>query len=199
MNHRNLLLFLVALLIPAASFADEAGAAKTLQPVTSFDSIQNETERSKALFVEMSKVILHPRCVNCHPSGDQPHRGESGELHEPPVWRGAHGEGVVAMQCSTCHTSHNFDPAGVPGAPHWSLAPLDSAWEGQTVGYVCRQIQDKERNGGMDHQDLIHHMTEDPLVGWSWTPGGDREPVPGTQEQFGELVKAWIATGAACP
>ena len=30
-------------------------------------------------------------------------------------------------------------------------------------------------------------------------PGGTREPAPGTQEQFGALIAAWIETGAACP
>jgi hypothetical protein len=30
-------------------------------------------------------------------------------------------------------------------------------------------------------------------------PGAGRRPVPGTQEQFGAIVQAWIDTGAACP
>ena len=27
----------------------------------------------------------------------------------------------------------------------------------------------------------------------------DREPAPGTQEQFGAIVAAWVNTGAECP
>jgi hypothetical protein len=42
-------------------------------------------------------------------------------------------------------------------------------------------------------------MAYDALVGWGWHPGGTRTPAPGTQKQFGELVAAWIQTGAACP
>ncbi|MEY8837886.1 Isoquinoline 1-oxidoreductase subunit, partial [Cribrihabitans sp. XS_ASV171] len=29
--------------------------------------------------------------------------------------------------------------------------------------------------------------------------GTGREPAPGSQEVFGELTRAWIDTGAACP
>jgi len=28
---------------------------------------------------------------------------------------------------------------------------------------------------------------------------GARTPAPGTQAQFGALIDAWVATGAACP
>jgi hypothetical protein len=46
---------------------------------------------------------------------------------------------------------------------------------------------------------MHEHMAHDSLVGWGWAPGGQREPAPGTQAQFGALIKAWIDTGAACP
>ncbi|CAM4524057.1 hypothetical protein MYXA107069_27225 [Myxococcus xanthus] len=46
---------------------------------------------------------------------------------------------------------------------------------------------------------MRHHMAEDVLVGWGWDPGPGLEPVPGTQRALGELIRAWIDTGAACP
>jgi len=36
-------------------------------------------------------------------------------------------------------------------------------------------------------------------VGWGWTPGHGRTPAPGTQKEFGDLIRAWIDNGAACP
>jgi hypothetical protein len=42
-------------------------------------------------------------------------------------------------------------------------------------------------------------MGTDTLVGWAWHPGAGRTPAPGTQAQFGALIDAWIASGAACP
>jgi hypothetical protein len=46
---------------------------------------------------------------------------------------------------------------------------------------------------------LHEHMAEDSLVGWGWHPDAGRQPVPGTQEIFGELIAAWIDSGAQCP
>jgi len=36
-------------------------------------------------------------------------------------------------------------------------------------------------------------------VGWAWHPGEERSPAPGTQAQFGALIRAWISSGAHCP
>ena len=73
------------------------------------------------------------------------------------------------------------------------------AWQGRSLGEICEQIKDTDRNGGKTLAELIEHMAEDDLVGWGWNPGEGREPVPGTQEAFGDLYKAWAATGAHCP
>ena len=177
--------------------ASEVG--ESLRPVTTFESIADETERSAALFVEAGKVLLHPRCVNCHPSGDAPLQGEDGGAHQPPVRRGRVGMGVVGMRCTTCHLKENYDPGRVPGDPHWRLAPRKMAWEGLDLGEICAQVKDPERNGGRDLEAIAAHMSEDSLVGWAWAPGAGRQPAPGSQEAFGELIRAWADTGAACP
>ena len=46
---------------------------------------------------------------------------------------------------------------------------------------------------------LTDHFAKDDLVAWAWNPGAGRAPAPGTQQQLGELIKAWIDTGAQCP
>ena len=73
------------------------------------------------------------------------------------------------------------------------------AWQGKSLAQICEQIKDPKRNGGKTLAQIHEHMAHDSLVGWGWKPGGNREPAPGTQEQFGELIEAWIATGASCP
>jgi hypothetical protein len=73
------------------------------------------------------------------------------------------------------------------------------AWEGKTLGQICAQIKDRKRNGGKTLEQLIEHNSHDTLVGWGWNPGPGRTPVPGTQAQFGELTRAWVASGAKCP
>ena len=178
-----------------------------LRPVSAFASTGDATKRSVALFEEAGKVIQHPRCVNCHPAGDRPSQGMTGQPHEPWVRRGADGFGAVGMRCGTCHQGANFDPGpgpgataiSVPGHPKWHVAPIEMAWQGKTLGEICRQIKDPGRNGGHTLDQIVTHMSDDSLVGWAWSPGTGREPAPGTQASFGALVRAWAESGAACP
>ena len=152
-----------------------------------------------ALFGEAGRVLLHPRCVNCHPRGDSPHQGMELALHDPPVVRGPDDRGVVGMECVGCHQDRNQPLTRVPGAPKWQLAPRKMAWVGRTPGQLCRQLKDPASNGGKTLAEIADHSAHDPLVGWGWSPGADREPAPGNQRQFGELIAAWIDTGAECP
>jgi len=175
------------------------GAEEGLRPASSFASVQDEAARSVALFEEAGKVLLHPRCVNCHPAGDRPLQTDDMRPHQPPVVRGEANIGAPGMMCGTCHHDANYDPAGVPGHPQWHLAPIEMAWEGKSLGQICAQIKDPDRNGGKDMAALVHHMAEDTLVGWGWNPGKGRTPAPGTQAEFGALIKAWVDTGAHCP
>ena len=88
---------------------------------------------------------------------------------------------------------------GVPGAHQWILAPRKMAWQGFTLGQLCEQVKDPERNGGRTLEEIVEHMSEDDLVGWGWTPGTGRAPAPGSQRVFGELIAAWVESGASCP
>jgi hypothetical protein len=165
----------------------------------SFDSTSDTSARSAAIFVELGKVLTHPRCANCHPAGDRPRQGDESRLHQPPVARGADGHGLAAMRCSICHQQGNFEPTRTPGHPEWHLAPREMAWEGKTLAEICAQIKDPARNGGRKVEDLIQHIGTDTLVGWAWAPGFGRQPAPGTQKEAGALVEAWVKTGAVCP
>ncbi len=195
--------FILLMVGITSSFSVAAPAARpplptTLKNVEDFSTIRNGKARSVALFQEVGKVLTHPRCANCHPATERPTQTDAMRPHIPLVVRGD-GMGAAGLHCVTCHHSANFEPAGVPGNPKWSLAPAEMAWQGKTLGQICRQIKDKVRNGGRDMAALEEHMAHDELVGWGWNPGGKRTPVPGTQEQFGQLFKAWVDSGAQCP
>lgn len=174
-------------------------SAATLRPVSDFDSIPDQGERSKALFSEIGKVLLHPRCLNCHPAGDVPTQGDAMTPHQPHVVRGDGNVGAPGLYCNTCHHDANYDVAGVPGDPAWALAPIEMAWQGKTLGQICEQLKDPERNGGKSPEEMAHHMEADHLVGWGWHPGKGRSPAPGSQAEFGALFRAWQATGSVCP
>ncbi len=159
--------------------------------------------RSVALFVELGKVIQHPRCLNCHPRADRPLQGEAGAPHLPPVVRGATGHGAAGLECATCHSDANVAFANgegsIPGAPDWHLAPASMAWEGKSLGDICRQIRDPARNGGKSLAALVDHNSHDALIAWGWAPGKGRAAVPGSQAAFGALTRAWVESGAHCP
>jgi hypothetical protein len=149
------------------------------------------------------KVIESPRCLNCHPKGDMPLQGDAMQPHMPPVARGVADFGAPGMYCTTCHGSENVAYAtgegSVPGHSPWQLAPVEMAWVGKTAPEICAQLKDPARNGDRDLAEIHEHMAEDGLVGWGWNPGEGRTPAPGTQEVLGDLVQAWIDTGAMCP
>jgi cytochrome c5 len=184
---------------PAPAVALREVPRTELRAVTDFAVISDRAQRSRALFAEASRVLLHPRCVNCHPAGDVPHQGMQLALHDPPVVRGPKNEGVVGMACTTCHQDRNQPLTRVPGAPNWHLAPLEMAWVGRSTRQICEQLKDPARNGNKTLAQIVDHSAHDRLVAWGWTPGADREPAPGTQQQFGAIVAAWVETGAECP
>ncbi len=204
--------FLVAIAIAGGALAVHAcgGKAKPSPPgmrpvgpgelrqVAEFEQFSDRGERSQRLFLEASRVILHPRCANCHPDGDAPLQ-RNFEVHEPPVVRGPDNEGVVGMQCGTCHQEANQQHTRIPGAPLWHLAPRSMAWVGKSPRAICEQLKDPARNGGKTIPQIVEHSIHDKLVAWGWAPGADREPAPGTQAQFGALMAAWAEHGAICP
>jgi hypothetical protein len=199
-KHTALFALLMApLILTQATEVNSASAPNTLAAPDSFANLSDTAARSAALFTEADKVLSSPRCVNCHPAGDRPLQGEAHRLHEPPVARGSDGFGTAAMRCSTCHQGANFDPAGVPGHPHWHLAPREMAWQDKTAREICAQIKDPARNGGRSLEEITTHIATDSLVGWAWAPGFGRTPAPGTQQELGALIRAWVQTGAVCP
>lgn len=189
-----------------APTAEEASSGKSLRIVQEFDHIEDEMRRSQALFGEMSRVITHPRCMNCHPRDDSPRQGIDMVMHKPPVVRhDESGFGAPGMRCTTCHGTENVTLVGVggirsmPGHDPWHLAPKSMGWIGLSVPEICAQLKDPERNGERTLAEIHDHMANDALVGWGWHPGEGREPAPGTQARFGKLTQAWIDTGAHCP
>ncbi len=191
------------LLSPMPAAADQTDSQHTLKSASYFAAIADKAERSRALFGEIGKVLMHPRCMNCHPAGDHPLQGDDQHVHMPPVWRGETGH--LGTNCAGCHTDRNVtlheaaSYKSIPGNPRWSVAPLSMAWQNKSLGDICRQLKDVSRNGGRDLAALQEHIAKDDIVAYGWNPGEGRDPAPGSQEAAGQLVQAWIDSGAECP
>lgn len=153
-------------------------------------------------FVQVTRVLKSPRCMNCHPTGDRPLQTDESVPHAMNVSRTSVEGG---MTCATCHRDRNSEAYGVeggpPGAPHWGLPPEDTPmiFQGRTAAELCRQLKDPARNGGKDMQALLEHVTADPLVLWGWKPGGDRTKPPLSHEEFVAAFETWVESGGACP
>jgi hypothetical protein len=175
------------------------GAMLALASCISAERSADASARGAEEFVRIAEVLTSPRCLNCHPAGNAPRQGDEGRVHDFRVTRGPDDHGAPSLTCSTCHQETNQEESGVPGAPHWQLAPLAMAWEGLSDGELCRALLDPARNGGRSAADLLQHMTQDTLIQWAWEPGGVRTPPPLAREEFHELVRQWVARGSACP
>lgn len=172
--------------------------SEALKQASAFAAIEPAELRAAAIFKEVAKVFAHARCANCHPASDRPMQTDGSRPHLPLVARGADGFGAAGLKCQSCHMEAN-SATGVPGAPHWHLAPQSMPLLGKTAGELCRQIKDPAQNGDRSVPVIIMHVAFDPLIKWSWEPGGTRDPAPGTHQDFVSLMNAWAQAGAACP
>lgn len=144
-------------------------------------------------------VLTSPRCLNCHPTDDQPRQRDEQILHILNVERGEDNHGGPVQTCSTCHHEENNAYSNVPGAPHWGLAPKSMGWLGLSDAEIAQTLLDPEKNGGRSHDDLLHHMSNDALVLWAWDAGEGRTAPPVPHDQFIEALEAWFAAGAPIP
>jgi hypothetical protein len=165
-------------------------------------SAQAPEAQSEVLFAQMATVLQHPRCMNCHTREQFPRQGDDRHRHLMNMSRGSDDHGAAGLHCSTCHQAANQVTSGVPGAPDWHLAPLRMAWEGLSVGDLCRALSDPAC-GGMKPDQLVAHF-DTPLVAWAWSPGADahgrtRATPPLTHDAFVDITRQWVATGATCP
>ncbi len=180
---------------PNPPVADDNG----LRTAETFASIINDDTRARALFSEASRVLLHPRCANCHPADEHPRQGDNSKLHYPPVFRGDDNRGVPSLRCGSCHQEQNYRELAMPGAPDWHLAPKEMVFIGRTPGEICAGLKDNQHNGGKTLAEVAHHIGDDVFVRWGFSPGPTRSAPPGSQATLAGLIVAWIDAGAACP
>ena len=201
----TIMLFIMAISIGFAfNSSSDNFSENELEETEEKTTADTDREKSLAGFDKMMEVLMHKRCVNCHPAGDRPHQGEDSHVHNFNVQRGASNFGAPGFNCNTCHHEENNDMAGIPGAPEWSLAPKKMAWEGLSRVEIARSMMNPEINGGRDLEHLVEHLTEHELVLWAWNPGLDnegnpREKPPVSKEDYIAAVKQWAEHGAVIP
>jgi hypothetical protein len=152
-------------------------------------------------FMDVYKVLVSPRCVNCHPAGDVPLQGDDSHLHAMHPRRGVDGKGVYAMKCANCHQPANTPGLHTPpGNPNWHLPPADTrmVFQGRTPHQLAKQLMDPMQNGHKSVEQLIAHAS-DGLVVAAWNPGEGRTLPPLSHETFKKAWTTWIKNGAYAP
>ena len=163
------------------------------------DAAKKREEESKQAFIEAYKVFMHPRCMNCHPSGDVPLQGEDSHLHTQGVKRGIDGRGLYAMKCKNCHQDTNLIGDNLPpGHPNWHLPPADRkmVFEGKSPRQLAMGFKDPKFTGFNTMDKFLHHIEHDSLVKHSFTYG---VKPPLSHADFASKVKEWLEKGAALP
>ena len=152
------------------------------------------TGASVAAFNAVYTVLQSPRCLNCHPAGDVPLQRDSGEPHGMRVTRHS---ADVGLACSTCHRPIGIDLPHLPPANRvWRMPPASQAFQGRSPRELCLQLQGAATS---DPVAFLHHVRDDSLVAWGWSPGAGRTVPPLTHTEFVAAVAAWMEGGVACP
>lgn len=154
------------------------------------------------------EVASHPRCSNCHvgesgiPMWSGPSYGET-RPHGMRIKAGASRIGSEYLPCGTCHIKSERPQILPHAAPRangdWRLAPAGAGWFGRSSNWICEQLRDPSRNGGMDYEKLADHAGHDVVLQWAWSPGPGREPAPFTNAMHRMDIHIWGAAGQPCP
>ena len=191
----SILIFIIA--VGASAFKKDEAPVKAIK----FSTINRDSIESVKAFETVYKVLMSPRCMNCHPAGDIPLQGDDSHLHVMGPKRGVEGKGVYAMKCSNCHQETNTPGLHTPpGNPEWHLPPaaMKMVFEGKSAHELAVQLMDKKRNGNKDIKKLIEHA-DDGLVLAGWNPGEGRTLPPVSHAEFKKAWLTWIKKGAYAP
>ncbi len=151
-----------------------------------------------AAFLDVARVLQHPRCSNCHPEGHVPLQGDDGHPHTMQIDRFSF---VVGLPCTTCHRFEglsdlpNLPPANSP----WMMAPPNQVFKDRTAAELCAQLNDPANTGGRDRAALLHHVENDTLVLYGWNPGPGQTTPPLSHEDFVAKFQTWVDSGGVCP
>jgi hypothetical protein len=189
-----------ALLVTAAFAAILLGIRS--EPTAVAQPAGRDDAGARAAFRDVYKVLMHPRCLNCHPAGDAPLQGDDSHPHFQNVQRGSDGRGKYALKCANCHQDVNLPGENMPpGNPTWHLPTkvMPLVFEGKSPRQLAEQLKDPKRNGGKTLEQLLDHVEHDNLVLWGWEPGDGRTKPPLAHAQFAKKFREWVAKGAASP
>jgi len=201
MSTTTKMILIVAILASAIGLAFTVSVHRNTNDYVAVEAVKKDSVASVKAFMDVYKVLMSPRCLNCHPKGDIPLQGDQSVLHSMQPKRGKDGKGLYAMKCTNCHQPSNSPGLHTPpGNPEWHLPPSDMkmVFEGRTPHQLAKQLMDPNLNGHKDMKKLIAHA-DDGLVKAGWNPGAGRSVPPLSHAEFKKAWLTWLKTGAYAP
>jgi hypothetical protein len=165
------------------------------------DKTAKDSVESVKAFMKVYKVLMSPRCMNCHPAGDAPLQGDDNHIHTMNVVRGPDGTGMYAAKCSNCHQPSNVPGLHTPpGNPKWQLPPanMKMVFQGRSPRQLALQIMNYNLNGHRNKAQLLEH-SKDTLVKAGWNMGEGRTAPPMSYSAFVSVWNEWINKGGYAP
>jgi hypothetical protein len=195
------ILLLFMFFVSAAIYGTDESTNKIASLETNHETPAKDSAISTAAFMEVYKVLMHPRCMNCHPAGNIPLQNDDSHVHTMLPRRGLDEHGVYALKCTNCHQPSNTPGLRTPpGNPKWALPPanMKMVFQGKTAHELAKQILDYNQNGHKSKKQLLEHA-RDTLVKWAWNPGEGRTLPPLKYKDFVKAWDTWINTGGYAP
>ena len=191
----------MTIIIAVIAFISSSFKSKESTVIAGYNDTEKDSIASVQAFMQVYKVLMSPRCMNCHPAGNRPLQGDDSHVHIMNVQRGKDGKGVYALKCSNCHQPENT--AGLhtpPGNPKWQLPPADMkmVFQGRTAHQLALQIMDYSQNGHKNKEQLLEHA-RDTLVKAGWNMGQGRTQPPLSYNDFVSAWDTWINKGGYAP
>lgn len=186
----------------AVAFAGVVTLSARPEAASRAQAAERDDAGARTAFHRVYAVLTHPRCLNCHPSGDAPLQGDDSHVHMQNVKRGEDGRGKYALKCANCHQDANVRGLNMPpGTATWHLPRKDMplVFQGRSPRELADQLKDAKRNGGKTLEQLVEHVSTDALVLWAWEPGDGRTKPPLSHAEFAKIFRKWVEKGAASP
>ena len=197
---KTILVMVAVIAVITISFAFRVGDGQGNSSANRVADTKDSIGSARA-FLKVYKVLMSPRCMNCHPAGDAPLQGDDSHIHTMNVVRGPDGKGLYAAKCSNCHQPTNTPGVHTPpGNPKWQLPPSDMkmVFQGKTARQLALQIMNYNQNGHKNKEQLIEHA-RDTLVRSGWNMGEGRVPPPMSYSAFVNAWDTWIKKGGYAP
>ncbi|MBB2148037.1 hypothetical protein [Pedobacter gandavensis] len=201
MKKSIMIMSIILTMVGVMAFAWRSGSKKEAMLPLSALPLKKDSIASVKAFEKVYRVLMSPRCMNCHPSGDIPLQGDDSHLHEMFPKRGKDGKGLFAMKCGNCHQPSNTPGKhSPPGNAEWHLPPanMKMVFQGKSAAELAKQLIDPKQNGNKSMKQLLAH-SEDGLVRWGWKPGEGRTLPPMSHAEFKKAWETWINNGAYAP